>query len=274
MISLSRVEYSYTQTRGITPKALNDISLQIDRGQFVGLIGPNGSGKSTLLKTINGLLEPSSGNISIFNLNPYSANEHWMAKRKVPILFQNPENNLISSTVEDDIAFGPENIGLPSLQIQQQVKGLLKEFELENIANREPHLLSGGQKQLVALAGLIALDPEFLLLDEPVSMLDHKGWMQLRSAIHRLRNNRNIGIIWATNNLEEVIEADRWMLISDGKIIKDDSPHEFIKDWQMMEREGLAVTEIIKLAEEISASGRDIKLSEFWDKGWVENLCN
>ncbi len=274
MIILSEVEYSYPQDKNVSVKALTEITFKIKKGQQIGLLGPNGSGKSTLLNVINGILKPSKGQVNIFGLDPFNPMQKWEAKKKVPILFQNPENNLIAATVKDDIAFGLENMGINTQEIRKRVEKIIHELDIKKISNREPHQLSAGQKQLVALSGLLALEPEFLLLDEPGSLLDFKGWTMLKSAIDKLRIDKGLGIIWATNNLEEVIEADLWILLSKGRIIKKDKPEYFIRNFELLEEYNLYLTPDLKIAREMIINGKKLDLKKYWQDEWVDKLCS
>ena len=235
-------------------KAIDDVSLSIDKGEFVAIIGRNGSGKSTLAKTINGILLPSSGSVKIDGMLTEDQDKIYDIRSRVAMVFQNPDNQIVSSIVEDDVAFGPENLGIPPSEIRIRVDDALKATGMYDYRTKAPHRLSGGQKQRVAIAGAIAMNPECIIFDEPTAMLDPDGKLKVMEIIKGLNEN-GIGVILITHFMEEAIRAPRIVVMKDGKIIKDDSPAAFFSDIDAVKNAGMELPTVIDIRRRLSESG-------------------
>lgn len=221
IIELSNINFSY-QPEEASP-ALKDVSFSIQKGEWVAIIGHNGSGKSTLAKTINGLLLPASGNISVGGKELDEANV-WAIRRMVGMVFQNPDNQFVGSTVEDDVAFGLENQGIPRDQMVERVLDALKRVRMDSFATREPARLSGGQKQRVAIAGVVALRPDIIILDEATSMLDPEGREEVISTIKKIKAESNLTVISITHDIDEAANANRIFVMKQGELVNEGTP--------------------------------------------------
>ena len=223
IIEVKNVTYEYTDEEK-TFAAVKNLSLNIERGSFTVILGHNGSGKSTLAKMLNGLNKPTSGDVFADGINTKDEKTEIEVKRKVGMVFQNPDNQIIASIVEEDVAFGPENLGIPPKEIEKRVEDALKAVDMWEFRKSTPHHLSGGQKQRIAIAGIIAMQPECLVLDEPTAMLDPKGRAEIISTLHRLNQDKGITVVLITHYMEEAENADRVIVMNDGEIIADDKP--------------------------------------------------
>ena len=234
-------------------KALDDINLDIDKGSFVAVIGVNGSGKSTLAKHLNGLLLPTEGACYVDGIKVDDSAEIWKVRQKVSMVFQNPDNQIIATIVEDDVAFGPENMGLPREEIRECVEFALKSLHIEHLRHMAPHLLSGGQKQLTAIAGAIAMRTNCIVLDEPTAMLDPQGRIAVMNALQELHEKYKMTIIIITHFMEEAAKADRIIVMDKGKIVDNGSPRKIFARRKELQKLGLEVP----LAVETAASLRE-----------------
>ena len=241
IVSCENLTYSYPTSEGA---ALTDVTFELSSGEYVGVVGPNGGGKSTLVRLLNGLLRADSGSVRIGELDP--ATEPYLVRRRVGMLFQNPENGLVAPFVEDDVAFGLENLGVPREEMRDRVREAIRAVGLEGYERREPHTLSGGEKQRVALAGLLALDPEILLLDEPTSMLDAAGRREVLERLEALRGARTV--LHVTHHLEELLDADRILVLNAGRLVADVSPERLFSDADLLRENRLALPPILRLA--------------------------
>ena len=248
-------EYSNADEENVSYTAVKNLSLNIERGSFTVILGHNGSGKSTLAKMLNGLYKPTFGDIFIDGINTRDEETEIEVKRRVGMVFQNPDNQLIASIVEEDVAFGPENLGLEPPVIRERVKNALKAVGMEEYANSTPHRLSGGQKQRIAIAGIIAMEPECLVLDEPTAMLDPKGRREIISTLHKLNEEKGITVILITHYMEEAENADRVLVMNDGEIIKDATPKEVFMDVELLKSVGLDVPQTTELLYNLQKSG-------------------
>lgn len=257
IIEIKNVSYEYSNQdeEGVSYTAVKNLSLNIDRGSFTVILGHNGSGKSTLAKMLNGLYKPTFGDIFIDGINTRDEETEIEVKRRVGMVFQNPDNQLIASIVEEDVAFGPENLGLEPPVIRERVKNALKAVGMEEYANSTPHRLSGGQKQRIAIAGIIAMEPECLVLDEPTAMLDPKGRREIISTLHKLNKEKGITVILITHYMEEAENADRVLVMNDGEIIKDATPKEVFMDVELLKSVGLDVPQTTELLYNLQKSG-------------------
>ncbi|MFO7820091.1 MAG: energy-coupling factor transporter ATPase, partial [Halanaerobacter sp.] len=227
---------------------LEDVNLDIEPGEFVAVVGHNGSGKSTLAKMLNGLLTPSQGSVTVAGHSTTNEDEIWDIRRKIGMVFQNPDNQLVANIVEEDVAFGPENLGLDSSKIRQRVDNALSIVEMEDFKRAAPHNLSGGQKQRVAIAGVLAMQPDCLVLDEPTAMLDPVGRKKVLSTVHQLSADLNMTVIHITHFMNEVIKADKIIVMEEGKIVLTGTPKELFSNLEALESYHLDVPQTVKLA--------------------------
>ncbi|MBO5019024.1 MAG: energy-coupling factor transporter ATPase [Clostridia bacterium] len=256
-IEIKNVTYEYTEDDKVYA-AVKDLSLNIERGSFTVILGHNGSGKSTLAKLLNGLNKPTYGEILVDGINTKNEELEIEIKRKVGMVFQNPDNQLIASIVEEDVAFGPENLGLSPEEIRERVDDALKSVGMYEFRKSTPHRLSGGQKQRIAIAGIIAMQPDCLVLDEPTAMLDPKGRAEIISTLLRLNREKNITIVLITHYMEEAEKADRVIVMNDGVIIDDGAPKEIFKNVEKLKAVGLDVPQTTELLYELKLNGFEL----------------
>lgn len=252
-------EYSRQDNAGLeyTTRAIDGISFSIEKGSFTAIIGQNGSGKSTLAKNMNGLLIPTEGKMYVDGMDTSAAENLWPVRQKVGMVFQNPDNQIVSAIVEDDVAFGPENLGIEPAEIRRRVDEALLGVEMDEFRKKAPHMLSGGQKQRIAIAGAIAMEPECIVFDEPTAMLDPRGRQEVLKVIQRL-NRKGITTILITHFMEEAASADK-VIVMDGGIIKmEGSPEEIFKRGRELIDLGLGVPAPVELAMELRKRGIDI----------------
>ena len=254
IIEIKNVTYNYVEDE-VEYTAVNNVSLNIEKGSFTVILGHNGSGKSTLAKMLNGLNRPSSGDILVDGINTRDEENEFLIKKKVGMVFQNPDNQLVASIVEEDVAFGPENLGLEPKVIRQRVDDALKSVGMYEFRNSTPHHLSGGQKQRIAIAGIIALEPECIVLDEPTAMLDPKGRQEIINTILRLNKEKGITVVLITHYMEEAEMADRVLVMNDGEFIADGTPKEIFKNVKMLKSVGLDVPQTTELLYALNQNG-------------------
>ena len=257
IIEVKNVTYEYSDEDN-TFAAVKNLSLNIERGSFTVILGHNGSGKSTLAKMLNGLNKPTSGDVFVDGLNTKDEKTEIEVKRKVGMVFQNPDNQIIASIVEEDVAFGPENLGIEPKDIEKRVDEALKATDMLQFKKSTPHRLSGGQKQRIAIAGIIAMEPECLVLDEPTAMLDPKGRAEIISTLHRLNREKGITVVLITHYMEEAQNADRVIVMNDGKIIADDKPKVIFSDVESLKRVGLDVPQTAELLYNLKKNGFNV----------------
>ena len=257
IIEVKNVTYEYSDEDN-TFAAVKNLSLNIERGSFTVILGHNGSGKSTLAKMLNGLNKPTSGDVFVDGLNTKDEKTEIEVKRKVGMVFQNPDNQIIASIVEEDVAFGPENLGIEPKEIEKRVDEALKATDMLQFKKSTPHRLSGGQKQRIAIAGIIAMEPECLVLDEPTAMLDPKGRAEIISTLHRLNREKGITVVLITHYMEEAQNADRVIVMNDGKIISDDKPKVIFSDVESLKRVGLDVPQTAELLYNLKKNGFNV----------------
>lgn len=240
--------------------AVDGVSLNVEKGQFIAILGRNGSGKSTLARHLNNLLFPSGGSIWIDDVEADEADEEnvWKNRKKVGMVFQNPDNQIIGTTVEEDTAFGPENLGMEAKNIRKRVDESLKAVRMENKKKFSPNHLSGGQKQRVAIAGILAMHPQCIVFDEATSMLDPNGRQELMDTVYRLNRDEGITIILITHFMEEAAEADNIFVMKDGKILHQGKPHYVFGDSQGIKDAGLELPEIMELSLMLRNDGYNI----------------
>ncbi len=257
IISVKNVTYEYSEEE-TTYTAVNNISLDIERGSFTVILGHNGSGKSTLAKLLNGLNKPTSGDILVDGINTRVEETEIEVKRKVGMVFQNPDNQIIASIVEEDVAFGPENLGVSPSEIRKRVDEALKAVDMLEFKGSTPHRLSGGQKQRIAIAGIMAMEPSCLVLDEPTAMLDPKGRAEIIKTLHKLNREKGITIVLITHYMEEAENADRVLVMNDGEIIADDIPKVIFSDVEKLKQVGLDVPQTSELLYNLKKNGFNV----------------
>jgi energy-coupling factor transport system ATP-binding protein len=240
-VSCEGLNFSYP---GSEEPALSEISFGLRPGEYVGVVGPNGGGKSTLVRLLNGLLRPDSGSVRVLGHDP--ATEPFEVRKHLGVLFQNPENGLVAPFVEDDVAFGLENLGVPREEMRERVAQAIRAVGLEGYERREPHTLSGGEKQRVALAGLLAVEPEILVLDEPTSMLDTAGRREVLEHLEVLRSRKTV--LHVTHHLEELLNADRVLVLNGGELVADESPERLLADPDLLRDNRLILPVVPRLA--------------------------
>lgn len=257
IIELKNVTFDYFS--GSKPvRALENISLQIKKGEYLALIGPNGSGKSTLARHLNALLVPTSGEVWVGGLRTAQEEHCWEIRRRVGMVFQNPDNQIVATTVEEDVAFGLENLGVETNQIVQRVGAALEQVGLWPFRKHAPHLLSGGQKQRLAIAGVLAMFPQCLVLDEPTAMLDPRGRREVLATIWQMNRQAGITVVHITHYLEEILEADRVLVMDKGKIVQSGRPAEIFTGDINLEQLGLEIPTIPKLVRFLRTRGLEV----------------
>ncbi len=257
IIEVKNVVYEY-QDEEVTHRAVDNVSFSIEKGSFTVILGHNGSGKSTLAKLLNGLFKPTDGDVTVNGINTKNEETEIEIKRTVGMVFQNPDNQLVASIVEEDVAFGPENLGLEPKVIRQRVDDALKSVGMYEFRESTPHRLSGGQKQRVAIAGVIAMQPQCLILDEPTAMLDPKGRKEIIETLHKLNREKGITIVLITHYMEEAENVDRVMVMNDGVIIDDNTPKEIFKNVALLKSVGLSVPQTTELLYALKQNGFNI----------------
>ena len=255
---LDHVTHVYQSGEGEGHEALCGISLSIAAGEFVAVLGANGSGKSTLARHLNALLLPSAGTCRVCGWNTKDEARRWDIRQEVSMVFQNPDNQLIAAIVADDVAFGPENLGVPPTEIRTRVQDALALVGMELYAQAAPHLLSGGQKQRIAIAGAIAMQTHCLVLDEPTAMLDPRGSAEVLRAVKKLHEEQGMTIVYITHFMEEAIAADRIVLMDAGRVVMDGTPHEVFSQSEKVRALGLDIPLAADLAEHLRRGGRDL----------------
>ena len=259
MIETKNLTFTYPAAEGETPKtALRDVTLSIDEGSFVVILGHNGSGKSTLAKTFNTVLLPSGGKVYVDGMD--TANEELLLeiRRCVGMVFQNPDNQIVANVVEEDVAFAPENLGVPSDEIRTRVDKALAAVGMEQFVQHAPHLLSGGQKQRIAIAGVLAMKPKCIVLDEATAMLDPIGRSEVLSTIERLHQQDGITVVLITHHMNEAEHADRVVVMNGGRVAMDGTPREVFSRRTELEEIGLTVPDTALLLDELRRAGMDV----------------
>ncbi len=260
-------------TEGDEKPVLDSLDLEIEEGTFVAVLGHNGSGKSTLAKHMNAILLPSGGRVWVDEMDTEDEARRLDIRRTVGMVFQNPDNQIVANVVEDDVAFGPENLGVPSPEIRQRVDEALKDVGMYEFREHAPHLLSGGQKQRVAIAGIVAMRPRCIVLDEPTAMLDPAGRREVLDTVHRLNRELGITVILITHHMDECIDADRLIVMSDGRIIADGTPAEVFPQVELLRGSGLDVPATVSLLFELRRAGFDLPLDALTVEECAEVLC-
>ncbi|MGN1403560.1 MAG: energy-coupling factor transporter ATPase [Ruminococcus sp.] len=259
-IAAEHLSFHYTDEDGKTasPEILKDLSLTLEAGTFVAVLGHNGCGKSTLAKHMNAILVPTQGHMYVSGIDTCDDEKLYDIRQRVGMVFQNPDNQIVATIVEEDVAFGPENLGLPPDEIRRRVDDALKAVGMYEYRMHAPNQLSGGQKQRVAIAGIIAMRPSCIVLDEPTAMLDPKGRREVMKTIRMLNHTYGITIVLITHYMEEAAQADRVIVMDDGKILLDDAPAEVFSHVEQMKQVGLDVPQVTELVYELRQCGMEL----------------
>ena len=258
VIEIKNLHYTYP---GDELESLCGVSLEIEKGSFVAVLGHNGSGKSTLAKHLNAILLPTEGEVLINGIDTADEDRLLDIRRTVGMVFQNPDNQIVANVVEDDVAFAPENLGVAPAEIRERVDKALKQVDMYEFKMHAPHLLSGGQKQRVAIAGVIAMEPEVIVLDEPTAMLDPKGRREVIETVTKLCREKGITVVLITHHMSECTGADRVIVMSNGHVVADGSPESVFSQVELMRDEGLAVPATTELMYELNKKGWSLPLT-------------
>lgn len=266
--------FHYTDENGerTSPDILKDISLSIDKGDFVALLGHNGSGKSTFAKHMNAILLPSAGTMTVDGIDTKDESQRFTLRSHVGMVFQNPDNQIVATIVEEDVAFGPENLGILPQEIRERVDDALKAVEMYDYREHAPSQLSGGQKQRVAIAGIIAMRPDCIVLDEPTAMLDPSGRREVMNTIHMLNREYGITIVLITHYMEEAAQANRVVVMDDGKVVLDNTPKEVFSHVETLKKIGLDVPQVTELAYRLQQAGCPVDVHMISEEECVASL--
>ena len=255
LLRFENVTYRYEEDG---EEALKGVSFSVQKGEFVVILGHNGSGKSTIAKLSNSIYLPTEGNVYVNGMNTQDEENEMQCRKTVGVVFQNPDNQIVASIVEEDVAFGPENLCVEQSQLRARVDEALKSVGMYEYRMHETHKLSGGQKQRVAIAGILAMRPQCIVLDEPTAMLDPKSRREVMNTVRRLNKDENITVLFITHFMEEAATADRVMVVDDGKIILDGTPAEVFKEVELLQKVGLDVPEVARLTAMLRKNGCDL----------------
>lgn len=264
--------YDADETEKPLPLCVEHVNLNIKKGDFVAVLGHNGSGKSTLAKLSNSILIPESGRVLVNGMDTADESLSYDIRRTVGVVFQNPDNQIVASIVEEDVAFGPENLGVPPDELRRRVDDALKAVGMYEYRHHEPHKLSGGQKQRVAIAGMIAMLPECIVLDEPTAMLDPKGRKEVMDTVRRLNRERGITVMFITHFMEEAAEADRVVVMDDAKILLDGTPKDVFTKAELLKSIGLDIPKAAALAAELRANGVPMRGDVLTADAFADNI--
>ena len=269
-VHFENVKYSYTENG--KRFAVNGVTLSIEEGEFVAVLGRNGSGKSTLAKLINALLTPVSGKVEVFGMDTSDNKKTFEIRKNAGMVFQNPDNQMVASIVEDDVAFGPENIGVPREEIGERIGFALKAVGMEEYRTSTPTRLSGGQEQRIAIAGVLAIKPKIMILDESTAMLDPKGRREVMDVVKRLNKEENMTVILITHFMDEALEADRAIVMNKGEIVMQGTPEEIFQRSDELEIYNLALPRAAAIAKKLSAGGMPVATA-FDAETVAEEIC-
>ena len=272
IISAQDVRFSYVTAEGVAPIVLGGVSLDIEKGSFVAVLGHNGSGKSTLAKHMNAILLPTGGKVYVSGMDTSEDQLLLDIRRTVGMVFQNPDNQIVANVVEEDVAFAPENLGVPSDEIRRRVDDALKAVGMDEYREHAPHLLSGGQKQRIAIAGVIAMQPRCIVLDEPTAMLDPIGRADVLRTIKTLNRERGVTVVLITHHMDEAAQADRLVVMAKGKVIADGTPKEVFQDVEGLKAVGLTVPDTTELLWQLRQDGLDLPLDALSDEECAQAL--
>lgn len=274
MIKCENLVFKYTSHEdGIERYAINGVDLTVNKGEFLVVLGHNGSGKSTLAKHMNALLIPSDGYVYVDGLNTKDKDNVWDVRSKAGMVFQNPDNQMVATIVEEDVAFGPENLGVDPKEIRKRVDESLEKVGMSEYKRHAPHLLSGGQKQRVAIAGILAMQPECIIFDEPTAMLDPSGRKEVLKNIKEINKEYGITIVLITHYMDEAAQADRIVVMDEGKLILEGNPKDVFSQVELMKKIGLDVPQVTELSYELRKEGIDLDSKIINVDEMVDALC-
>ena len=275
IIETKSLTFSYPADEGEEPVlVLKGVDLAIEKGSFVVVLGHNGSGKSTLAKTFNGILLPCGGRVYVAGMDTQDENQLLAIRSTVGMVFQNPDNQIVANVVEEDVAFGPENLGVPSPEIRSRVDEALAAVGMSGFARHAPHLLSGGQKQRIAIAGVLAMEPTCIVLDEATAMLDPVGRREVLSAVHKLNREKGITVVLITHHMNEAEEADRVIVMDDGKVAMDGTPRQVFTRVDELRSMGLTVPDTVDLLDRLRKDGWDVPLTALTVEACADAICS
>ena len=272
IIETNGLRFSYTTAEGVAPTVLDGVDVAIEEGSFVAILGHNGSGKSTLAKHMNAILLPSGGTVYVDGMDTADEDKLLDIRRTVGMVFQNPDNQIVANVVEEDVAFAPENLGVPPEEIRRRVDDALKAVGMYEFREHAPHLLSGGQKQRIAIAGVIAMQPRCIVLDEPTAMLDPIGRADVLRTIKELNRTRGVTVVLITHHMDEAAQADRLVVMAKGKVVADGIPKEVFSDVEGLKAVGLTVPHTTQLLWELRQEGCDVPLDALSDEECAQAL--
>ncbi len=272
IIQTQDLRFSYPAAEGVSPVVLDGVSLEIEEGSFVAVLGHNGSGKSTLAKHMNAILLPSGGTVYVDGIDTNDEDRLLDIRRAVGMVFQNPDNQIVANVVEEDVAFAPENLGVPPAEIRQRVDDALKAVNMYDHREHAPHLLSGGQKQRVAIAGVIAMQPRCIVLDEPTAMLDPIGRKDVLHTIKTLNRERGVTVVLITHHMDEAAQADRLIVMAKGQVVADGAPKAVFSQVEELQKVGLTVPQTVALLWELRQAGYDVPLDALSDEECAQAL--
>lgn len=269
LLQAENVSFSYDKKHNV----IKNVSLSVEEGEYVAIIGHNGSGKSTLAKLFNGLIKPDEGNIVVDGFSAAEKKNLFEIRRRVGVVFQNPDNQLVASIVEDDVAFGPENIGVPRKEIEERINFALSAVGMEKFRHSSPNRLSGGQKQRIAIAGVLALKPKILVLDESTAMLDPQGRKEVLGVVKKLNREQNVTVITITHYMDEVVCADKVYVVNDGTIAMSGKPEEIFKRKEELKNYGLELPLAAVIADKLIDEGVPLPDGILTEEKLAEELC-
>lgn len=272
IIETRALRFSYPAAEGVTPVVLDGVDLNIRSGSFVAVLGHNGSGKSTLAKHMNAILLPTGGAVYVDGIDTADEDRLLDIRRTVGMVFQNPDNQIVANVVEEDVAFAPENLGVPPEEIRRRVDDALKTVGMYEFREHAPHLLSGGQKQRVAIAGVLAMAPRCIVLDEPTAMLDPVGRREVMDTIKKLNRTAGVTVVLITHHMDEAAQADRLVVMSKGKVVADGTPKEVFSHVEGLKSVGLTVPETVELCWALRRDGLDLPLDALSDEECAQAL--
>lgn len=273
IITIENLTFEYMRGEESQPlRAISNLNLEIERGSFTAIIGKNGSGKSTLAKNLNGLLLPTEGVIYVDGYDTRDDSSIWNVRQTAGMVFQNPDNQLVSAIVEDDVAFGPENLGIDPAEIRRRVDKALEDVNMGQFKKKAPHLLSGGQKQRIAIAGVVAMKPKCIIFDEPTAMLDPKGRAEIMSIIDEL-HAEGITVILITHFMDEAVRADRVIIMHEGKILLDGTPQQVFEQEELIRSVNLDVPLMVEMGAKLRRAGIDVPADIITEEEMVEFIC-
>ena len=274
IIKTEELRFAYAEEGAVNPFVLDGVSLDIEEGSFVAVLGHNGSGKSTLAKHLNAILLPSGGKVYVDGIDTADEDKLLDIRRTVGMVFQNPDNQIVANVVEEDVAFGPENLGVPSPEIRSRVDEALAAVGMSGFARHAPHLLSGGQKQRIAIAGVLAMEPACIVLDEATAMLDPVGRREVLSAVHKLNREKGITVVLITHHMNEAEEADRVIVMDDGKVAMDGTPRQVFTRVDELRSMGLTVPDTVDLLDRLRKDGWDVPLTALTVEACADAICS